>query len=137
MRNALLAKVHIARKELALDEESYRALLKRITGKVSAGDLRDHQLDQVLMEFKRLGWKPAKAALPAPAARDPQSRMIRGMWIDLGKSGQLVDRSEKALRAWIENQVGASDLRFCDAAQKRQLIEQLKRWSARVGIDVG
>ncbi|WP_142851006.1 regulatory protein GemA, partial [Telmatospirillum sp. J64-1] len=89
-------------------------------------------LDQVLTEFRRLGWKPAKAALPAPAARDPQSQMIRGLWIELGKAGQLVDRSEKALRAWIENQVGKSDLRFCDAREKRRLIEQLKRWTERV-----
>uniref|UniRef100_UPI00163DC806 regulatory protein GemA n=1 Tax=Telmatospirillum sp. J64-1 TaxID=2502183 RepID=UPI00163DC806 len=128
-----LAKVHIARKELALDEETYRAILKRITGQDSAKGLRDHQLDQILKEFKRLGWKPAKAALPAPAARDPQSQMIRGLWIELGKAGQLVDRSEKALRAWIENQVGKSDLRFCDAREKRRLIEQLKRWTERTG----
>lgn len=35
-RSPLLAKIHIARKDLGLDEDTYRAVLIRITGKRSA-----------------------------------------------------------------------------------------------------
>jgi phage gp16-like protein len=38
-RRALLAKVHIAKKALAMADDSYRALLKRVAGGESAGDL--------------------------------------------------------------------------------------------------
>ncbi len=36
MCNKLLAQLHIARKDMALEEESYRALLYRVTGQTSA-----------------------------------------------------------------------------------------------------
>lgn len=130
-RNPMIAKTHIARKDLGLDEETYRSILTRVAGLDSTAKMSDAQISAVLDEFKRLGWKP-KTGVSKGAARGAQDRMIRGMWIELGKAGHLKDRSEKALRAWIRNQVAVDDLRFCNVAQKRKLIEQLKRWTARV-----
>lgn len=134
-RKAMLAKVHIARKDLCLTEDDYRATLERLTKKTSARDLTEHQLDAVLKEFARLGWTP-KAKLPKQAARDPMSSKVRGMWIELGKAGVLDDRSEAALRSWVTRMTGVTDLRFCEAADKVRLIEALKAWSEREGVEV-
>lgn len=57
-RKALLAKVHIARKELALNEETYRAMLVSVTGHNSAADLNAQQLEAVLKSLKAAGFKP-------------------------------------------------------------------------------
>lgn len=67
-----LAKIHIAKAQLGLDEETYRALLARVAGVRSAKDLSPRQVGAVLAEFERLGWqsKPAKKAgrkTPTPA----------------------------------------------------------------------
>lgn len=66
-----LAKIHIARQQLGLDDETYRALLMRVAGVRSAKDLNDRQASFVLAEFERLGFVPrAKRqgrAKPKPA----------------------------------------------------------------------
>ena len=35
-RKSLMAKIHIAQKDLGLDEDTYRAMLFNLTGKISA-----------------------------------------------------------------------------------------------------
>lgn len=72
-RNLQLSKIHIAKKDLGLDDETYRALLVRVAGVRSAKDLTPRQTGAVLAEFTRLGWAPAlakkhgrKAPKPAP-----------------------------------------------------------------------
>lgn len=71
-RNLQLSKIHIAKKDLGLDDETYRALLGRVAGVRSAKDLNPRQIGHVLAEFTRLGWqsttaeKARKAPAPAP-----------------------------------------------------------------------
>lgn len=54
-RNTALKAVHASKRQLALDDEVYRDLLERMTGKRSARDLDDAQLRRVLSEMRRLG----------------------------------------------------------------------------------
>ncbi|MEQ4538045.1 MAG: regulatory protein GemA [Billgrantia sp.] len=65
-----LAQIHIAKQQLGLDDEAYRALLARAAGVSSAKDLTDRGVSLVLNEFKRLGWQP-KA--PKRAGRKPNT----------------------------------------------------------------
>lgn len=72
-RNGQLSKIHIARKDLGLDDETYRALLARVAGVRSAKGLNARQMGAVLAEFERLGWQAKPAATmgrkaPSPAA---------------------------------------------------------------------
>ena len=57
-RQALLAKVHIAKKALGMDDDGYRDFLQAQTGKRSAGLLNEIELDRVLTQMKRMGFKP-------------------------------------------------------------------------------
>ncbi|SDA18170.1 Mu-like prophage protein gp16 [Pseudomonas sp. NFPP10] len=57
-RNLQLSKIHIAKKDQGLDDETYRALLKRVANVTSAKDLTPRQIGAVLAEFERLGWQP-------------------------------------------------------------------------------
>lgn len=71
-RNLQLSKIHIAKKDLGLDDETYRALLARVAGVRSAKDLKPRQIGRVLAEFARLGWtatttKQSGRKAPAPA----------------------------------------------------------------------
>jgi phage gp16-like protein len=57
-RQALLAKVHIAKEVLGMDDDGYRDFLQAQTGKRSAGLLNEIELDRVLAQMKRMGFKP-------------------------------------------------------------------------------
>lgn len=59
LAKGILSKVHIARQQLGMDDDSYRSLLGRVAGVRSAKDLTGKQAGAVLREFERLGWKPA------------------------------------------------------------------------------
>lgn len=56
-RNKELARIHVGKKFLRLDEETYRALLERVSGKRSAADLDGPGRGAVLREMIRLGFK--------------------------------------------------------------------------------
>lgn len=56
-----LAKIHIAKQQLGLDDDTYRALLARIAGVRSAKELSPRQVGAVLAELQRLGWQPQPA----------------------------------------------------------------------------
>lgn len=78
-RNLQLSRIHIAKKDLGLDDETYRALLARVTGVRSAKDLNPRQIAAVLAEFTRLGWEsiPAKKhGRKAPAAAPDRAKLV-------------------------------------------------------------
>ena len=54
-------KIQIARRQLGLDDHTYRAILQRSAGVESSKDLTPRQIGRVLAEFERLGWQPTPA----------------------------------------------------------------------------
>jgi phage gp16-like protein len=126
-RRAMIAKVQIARKDLALHEESYRAILMRVTGQDSSATCTVQQLDAVLREFARLGWraKPAKRR-----SNRPQIRLIHALWADLAP--HLADGSDAALRAFVRRQTGVDAPEFLAGPQAAKVVEGLKAWGRRL-----
>lgn len=57
-RKGLIASIHIARKDLGLDDEIYRELLFNVTGEVSSAKCSVKQLCAMLAELRKKGWKP-------------------------------------------------------------------------------
>ncbi len=134
-RIALLASVHIAKKELALDDDAYRAILKRRVDKHSAGDCTDAQLKLLLDEFKRLGWVKRRKL-----SDKPHIRMIYAIWGDIKP---LLDgkTNEKELRSFVARQTrsdrkpdGVSAPEFLDVPEAKKVIEGLKGWRGRLQI---
>lgn len=70
-----LAQIHIAKAQLGLSDEDYRAILARTAGVSSAKELTNRTVGGVMHEFRRLGFvpKPAKKA-GRKAPRSPRSR---------------------------------------------------------------
>lgn len=60
-RKGLIAKIHIGKSQLQMDNDSYRALLYRTTKKNSCTGLTVIELEAVLKEMKRLGFTPKRA----------------------------------------------------------------------------
>ena len=133
-RKGAIAKIHIARSQLAMSDDAYRDLLERITGARTAGKLAMPQLEAVLAEMKRLGFRPSPAKrLTSPKA---QIRMIFAVWKDL--QPHLQDGSEAALRAFCARQTkspkhphGVSAPQFLGPVEAEKVLEGLKAWLAR------
>lgn len=132
---AMRQKIQIGRKQLGLVEDDYRAILVRVTGKDSSTKCGPSDLEAVLAEFKRLGWKPARTGKPISAKA--QVRMIHAIWKDM--QPMLAVGGPSALRAFVERVTkdeahpnGVSAPEFCDAKQANKVLEGLKAWRARL-----
>lgn len=135
-----IAKVKMAAKELGLDDETYRAILLRLTGKTSSTECTDAQLGLVLDEFKAKGWvakKPAKhvakSATCAKPADTAVAKKARALWLSLYQLGVVREPGEPALEAFAKRQVGVDRLQWMGASQAYSLIEALKKMAERAG----
>lgn len=57
-KKILMAKVHIGKKDLGLDDDTYRDVLWRVTGKRSCSDMTIAQLESVVKDMQNSGFKP-------------------------------------------------------------------------------
>lgn len=100
-RRGELAMIHVAKKSLALDDEEYRSILKRVTGKESSADLNAAGRKELIDYFKKIGFKVVAktAGRPRPTGAGDRKRLI------LKIEAQLAD----AARPWA----------YADAMAKR------------------
>jgi phage gp16-like protein len=136
-RRSELAKIHLAKKRLGLDDETYRAIIERVCGgKTSAGELDEGERGKLLDEFKRFGFIEGGSYTTSIADfddREPQARLIRCLWADLKAIGALRDSSEQALADFIRRATKMDSIRWLTAQQANVVIESLKQWKGRIG----
>ncbi|UTH73524.1 gp16 family protein [Chromobacterium sp. IIBBL 290-4] len=134
-RQRLIRLIHVAKRELALEDDSYRAILQRIGKKASAADLTVPELNQVLEYLKRSGFKVRSKAQPATQARslaqDEQHKKIRALWLFLHQIGVVKNPAESALAAYVKRITGRDAMQWLAGDQLEQVIESLKKWAMR------
>lgn len=133
-RKADLAAIHIGKAQLGWDEGFYREILWTVCRVKSSADLDFSGRKRLLDHMRKCGWANAKAPQRRPLAADPQSKMIRGLWLELHELGYVDDASEAALAAWLKRETGIEALQWLgkrDPALPGRTIEKLKRWRDR------
>lgn len=138
-RNNDLAMIHIAKKDLGLDDDTYRDMLWTVARVRSSADLDFSSRIKVLEHLKSRGFKPkqaTKAKQKAPLSNEPQHKMIRGLWLELHAVGTVLDPSEQAISRFIKNQTKIDRIEWLSTAQASQIIERLKQWLARANKKV-
>lgn len=130
-RRGLLACIHVAKKELRLDEDTYRAALEQVVGKSSAGECTDAELSRLADHFRRLGWAPKKAGPKRAPSTNPHVRKVWAVWGDLERSGALRHPGKAALYAFVERMTGVTDPHWLSPEQANQVVEGLKAWLRR------
>ncbi|MFP5420265.1 MAG: gp16 family protein [Gammaproteobacteria bacterium] len=135
-RVRLIKLIHVARRELCMDDDTYRLMLagmKGLDGATSTADLSVPNLLRVLEQLKQKGFKvrPNKKA-KRPLADDEQSKKIRALWLTLHDIGAVRDPSEEALAKYVLRMTKVAALQWLTAAQASQVIENLKQWMGRV-----
>lgn len=128
--------IHVARREMRMDDETYRLMLSGMTGldgATSTADLSVPNLQRVLEQLKQRGFKPRpNKAGTRPRANDEQSRKIRSLWLELHDLGEVRDPSEEALANFVKSMTKVSALQWLNVAQASRVIENLKQWQHRV-----
>lgn len=129
-RNAMLSQIHIAKKDLALDDETYRLMLERLTGKRSCRDLTDRQLTLVLGSLRRQGWDgeaPGRTGHRRPKAKPACVRLM----------GKIEALLTEAKRPWTyaaslaQRMYRVDSLEWCDREQLRGIVAALSKDAAR------
>lgn len=133
LRRAEIAQIHIAKTQLGLDEETYRAVLWTVARVKSSKDLDWTGRKQLLEHFKARGWKPAapkkaRSTKPVPAG---QPGMVRALWSDLHAAGKVRDPSDTALGSWLARNKWPERVEWLDNKQITNAIEALKKWLNR------
>lgn len=128
--NAGLIKViHVGKRQLGLDDDTYRAMLRAATGKESTKGMRRGELLAVMDAMKRAGFSVSK---PDVTDYSPQASKVRALWLALHAAGEVRNKSERALLAYVKRITGAEKMEWCTPKQLQAVIETLKAWGDRV-----
>lgn len=147
LNKSLNAQIHIAKKQLAMDDDTYRAVLKRASGKTSCAQMDVTDLHKALHEMKRLGFKPKPSRKPNKGVksrepivkdgyehkRESQGDKIRALWLSMHEQGIVRSADEASLRNYIRRMTKCrySAPQFCPPRTASRIIEALKKWQAR------
>lgn len=135
-----IIKIKTLQGALKIDDGTYRDILSGY-GVKSSTKLTiikaDQLIDDLTVKATAAGvWEKRKPAAKAKATRkladDDQSKMIRGIWIELHKMGAVRDSSEKALASYVKRMTRVDDLRWLSVIQAQTVIEALKKWRKRI-----
>jgi phage gp16-like protein len=130
----MIAKIHVAKKQLALADDDYRQILLDVAGRTSSGDCTDAELEKVIKRFEQLGFKPIhKNAQSARPAQHPVARKARALWISLYHLNAVRSPDEKALESFAKRQLGCERLVWANQSHGYRLIEALKAMAERHG----
>jgi phage gp16-like protein len=121
--------IQIAKRDLGMDDTTYRALLQRVTGKTSSKDLSDKQGEEVINEFTRLGFvkksKPANKRPSVGVDRMPRMRKIEALLAEANRPWSYLNPILKNL--------GRDKIEFCDVDDLSKIIAALMADAKRHG----
>jgi phage gp16-like protein len=133
-KGKLIKLIHVAKRSLVLDDADYRAMLEGQTGKTSCSQMSMSELEKVVEHLRSRGFEelPGRKAKAEKQADDPQSKLIRHLWLKLHGLGAVKDSSEKALASFVKRQTHVERLEWLNGYQATTVIESLKCWVNRV-----
>lgn len=130
-RTALITLIHVAKRDLGLDDSTYRAALQTATGASSTKDMTASQLQSVLEHLKRKGFQVKPKAATRPLADDAQSKKIRALWLEMHTQGIVKAPGEASLAAYVKRLTKVDALQWLSTDQASTVIETLKKWQRR------
>lgn len=129
--NAAVKMIHVARKELGLDEEGYRDVLYGATNgaTTSLREMSDRQLQAVVAKMKALGFQAKPKGSTLQGVYAPK---LLALWLSAWNLGVVRSPDQNALIAFVDRQTGISHVRWVrDRADAMKAIEALKKWISR------
>lgn len=116
-RRAELAKIHVLKKELGLDDETYRAMLWTVARVTSAGDADQQQRQVIIEHLRSRGAGGPRRGTPSDA-RAPYVRKIRALL-------NAAQRTDAYADGMARHMFKVSKYTWCTPDQLRRLIAAL------------
>lgn len=126
-RKKLIAAIHAEKTRRGIEDDDYRAMLDRLTGKTSAKDCNASQLGAVLTAIRGQSSRPQKSD------DSPYIKKARALWKSLYTLGVIGDASDKALTAFARRQLGIDALAWISPEAAFSIIEPLRDMCRRAG----
>lgn len=146
LRQSHLAAIHMAQKALHLSAEDASALKLAVTGQASSATMSAGQRKAYLAHLSALQVRaglidprPAKRPFVQRSAQDDQDERwgkARALWHALALAGEVHTDTDAALQAYIKRQTHLEAWRFLNTFQMNSVIEALKQWCQRNGMNV-
>lgn len=140
MRANTIKLIHVARRSLGLDDETYRVFLGSVVpGKSSCRDMNATQLQAVLDALKARGFKPVSSRPKQPSAI---AGKIRAVWFTMHNHGFVASNDAAAIDAYVKRITrqqnggeGVAKLNWLRDEKARMVLESLKRWHMRCMLE--
>lgn len=130
MSNSLAA-IHVAKKQLGLEEDVFRDVCERVTGKRSTRDMSEPLRVKLVEHFREQGFKPVSKSA-RKSLEGKFAAKLQALWIAGWNLGVFRSNDDKAMIAFVQRQTGLNAVRFVhywdDAAKA---IEGIKGWIER------
>lgn len=128
---ATLAKIHIAKKELAMDDDAYRAMLKNMAGVTSSKELTTAQAFKVLQHMERCGWKPKNGKKTGKRPNPPMDKaaLISKIEAQLAEAGRPWTYADGMARHMFK----IDKVDWCEPDQLKRIIAALTYDAKRNG----
>jgi len=140
-RSTLIKLIHVAKRDLGMDEPTYRTVLLSAGKSESLSGMSISNMQAVLERLKKDGFKVRPKASSRPLVTAPEASKVRALWLFLHELGEVRDPSEKALAAYVSRIAKVDDLRWSRGSRQvnaefkdrsELLIETLKKWAMRI-----
>jgi hypothetical protein len=120
-RNGLLAKIHVAKKQLGLTDDQYEAVLRgfKVT---SAKELPIPQLEDLVKYFRRLGFRPIKARWLKPYDERPSDDQVVALWKRAREIAADLDGGTKRLQGLVKKICGVEIMEWCRDEDKLERL---------------
>lgn len=140
MRANTIKLIHVARRSLGLDDETYRVFLGSVVpGKRSCRDMSAQQLQDVLDALKERGFKPVSSK---PKASSGIVGKIRAVWFTMYNQGFVTSNDTTAIDAYVKRITrqqnggeGVAKLNWLRDEKAITVLESLKRWHMRCMLE--
>lgn len=130
-RATLIKLIHVAKRELRLDEPTYRTILLAVGKSESLSAMSVPNMTTVLDHLKKQGFQVRSRAGDRTQATGAFARKVRALWLFLHTLGVVRDPSERALNAYVKRIAKVDDLRWVRIDGEEVVIETLKKWAMR------
>lgn len=134
-RRADLSAIHLAKKALDWDDDTYRDIMF-VVCRVRSSALLDFAGRKTLLAHLQAcqlqhGIATAAPARPAKAAWSAKQRQVWSLWQQLADAKLVQIRDGKALSAWVKRQTGVDRIDWLTGPQLDLVIDSAKRWLSR------
>lgn len=130
-----IAIINIAKNQLGLDDDTYRGMLHRVTGKVSLRVMTEIEKQNVIEDLKQKGFDPSVKNTSKGGRKrltGKYAAKLQALWIAGYNLGIVTNGSDEALIAFVKRQTKLDHVRFLhEPNDANQAIESLKRWLNR------